>query len=326
MAVVGITIGISFLFAVVAGPILSGTIGVPGIFWLMAGLGFLGIAVTQWIVPNPARIRTHRDAETVPGMLGSVVRNRELLRLDFGIFALHAVLTSSFLVVPQILERSLSITNDRQWIIYLPVMVVSFLFMVPAVVIAEKYRRMKPVLVGSIALLTASQLVFFFGAAGSAILVVAAMTAFFVAFNIIEATLPSIVTKTAPPDAKGTATGVYSSSQFLGIFIGGTTGGLVNQSGGAASLFLLTMGIALVWLLVAATMSKPGHYTTRVIHIGAAKAVDTALLLKRFRQIPGVVDATIVASEELAYLKVDPKLFDRTSIEHLAAACEPSGA
>jgi hypothetical protein len=199
----------------------------------------------------------------------------------------------------------------------LPVMVVSFLFMVPAIVIAEKHRRIKQVFVGSVALLTASQVVFL-GASSSAVSTIGAMTAFFIAFNIIEATLPSLVTKTAPPDAKGTATGVYSSSQFLGIFVGGAAGGLVNQSGGAASVFLFTLAIALVWLLVAATMSRPSYFSTRVLRIGAVNSVDSALLLKRLRQIPGVIDVAIVASEEVAYLKVDPKLFDRTTIEQLA--------
>lgn len=258
MAIVGITIGISFLFAVVLGPILSGAIGVSGIFWLMAALAFVGIGVTQWVVPNPARVRIHRDAETVPGMLGPVLQNRELLRLDFGIFALHAVLTSSFLVVPQMLLASLSIPNDRQWIIYLPVMVVSFLLMVPAIIIAEKHRRMKPVLVGSIALLAASQVIIF-SATQSGMWMIVSVTAFFVAFNIIEASLPSLVTKTAPCDAKGTATGVYSSSQFLGIFVGGAAGGFVNQVGGASNVLVLTIAIALVWFLVAATMPKPGY-------------------------------------------------------------------
>ncbi len=258
MAIVGITIGISFLFAVVLGPILSGAIGMSGIFWLMAALAFVGIGVTHWIVPNPPRARTHRGAQTTPGTLRSVLRNRELLRLDFGIFALHAVLISSFLVVPQILQASLSIPNDRQWVIYLPVMVVSFLFMVPAIIIAEEHRRMKPVFVGSIALLAASQATGF-AAARSGMWMIIAITAFFIAFNIIEASLPSLVTKTAPPDARGTATGVYSSSQFLGIFVGGAAGGFVNQVGGASSVFLLTFAIALVWFLVAASMSKPGY-------------------------------------------------------------------
>ena len=316
MAIIGITIGVSFLFAVVLGPVLSAAIGVSGIFWLMTVLAFVGIAVTQWIVPRPVRVGTHADAETVPAKLGTVLRDGELLRLDFGIFALHAVLTSSFLVVPQILQSTLSISNDEQWIIYLPVMVVAFLFMVPAILVAEKYRQIKTVLVGSVALLALSQAGLFAGTQ-NAILVIAAMTAFFTAFNIIEACLPSLVTKTAPADAKGTATGVYSSSQFLGIFVGGAAGGVIYQMGGETSVFLLAIAITLVWTLVAATMPRPHYYTTRLVRITAAQAREPQSFLKHLKRIPGVVDAAIVAPEQLAYLKIDPQICDSAQIENL---------
>jgi MFS family permease len=317
MAIVGITIGMSFLFAVVVGPIFAGIIGVSGIFWLMVGLAFLGIAVTQFVVPAPRRIAMHRDAETVPGMLGSVLRNGALLRLDFGIFALHAILTSSFLVVPQILQATLAVSNASQWVVYLPVMAVSFLVMVPAIIVAEKHRRMKTVFVGSVALLVASQAMLL-AETTSAAAVLVAVTLFFAAFNIIEASLPSLVTKTAPADAKGTATGVYSSSQFLGIFVGGAVGGAIHQAGGVQSVFALTLGIALLWLIVAATMPKPGYYTTRLVRIGEHQARNAAALLKRLHQIPGVVDAAIVAQEGMAYLKVDSRLFDPKAVENLA--------
>ena len=111
MATVGITIGTSFMIAVVAGPILAHFIGVAGIFWLMVGLALIGIAITEFVVPNPIRVRHHRDAETVPGLIGSVLRHRELLRLDIGVFALHAMLTASFLVVPGLLLGTLGLST-----------------------------------------------------------------------------------------------------------------------------------------------------------------------------------------------------------------------
>ncbi len=110
MAMVGITIGVSFMVALVAGPIAANFIGVSGIFWLMVVLALVGIAITQFVVPNPRRVRVHRDAETVPALIGSVLRNKELLRLDFGIFALHAMLTASFLVVPGLLRGTLDVS------------------------------------------------------------------------------------------------------------------------------------------------------------------------------------------------------------------------
>ena len=144
------------MIALVAGPIVAGLAGVQGIFWLMPGLALLGVGITLLIVPSPRRRRLHRDAETVPTMLGSVLKNKELLRLDFGIFALHAMLTASFLVMPELLHQTLDVTSHSQWIIYLPVLLLSVVVMVPAIVAAEKYRRMKAVLVAAVAALAAS--------------------------------------------------------------------------------------------------------------------------------------------------------------------------
>ena len=151
MAMVGITIGVSFMVALVAGPIVANFIGVAGIFWLMVGLALVGIAITEFVVPSPRRLRVHRDAETVPAMIGSVLRNTELLRLDFGIFALHAMLTASFLVVPGLLRATLDLSNHNDWMVYLPVLLVSVAVMVPAIIVAEKYRRMKGVFVAAVA-------------------------------------------------------------------------------------------------------------------------------------------------------------------------------
>ncbi|MGE5158864.1 MAG: MFS transporter [Gemmatimonas sp.] len=308
MAMVGITIGASFMIALVAGPIVAGLAGVAGIFWLMTALALLGIGITLFIVPNPRRLSLHRDAETVPSMLGSVLKNKELLRLDFGIFVLHAMLTASFLVVPELLHEGLNVTSHSQWMVYLPVLVVSIAVMVPAIIAAEKYRRMKGVLVSAVAALAASQIMLVFGGR-DVYLVLAAITIFFAGFNVMEASLPSLITKTAPPDAKGTATGVYSSSQFLGIFAGGAAGGWMHQNAGNAGVFLLSAGLALLWLAAAATMARPSYLTTRLVRISDAQAASPESFASRLRQMPGVADVVVIAEERLAYLKVDPKSF-----------------
>ncbi|HUN97312.1 MAG TPA: MFS transporter [Bradyrhizobium sp.] len=316
MAMVGITIGSSFMIALVAGPIVAGIAGVAGIFWGMAGLALLGIGITLFIVPSPQHISLHRDAETVPAMLGSVLRNKELLRLDFGIFALHAMLTASFLVVPELLHKGLNLTSHSQWIVYLPVLLISVLVMIPAIIAAEKYRRMKSVLVGAVGVLAVSQIMFVFSDR-DVYLLLAAMTLFFAGFNIMEASLPSLITKTAPPDAKGTAAGVYSSSQFLGIFVGGAVGGWMHQNAGNAGIFLASAGLALIWLAAAATMTRPSHLATRLVRISDTQAASPERLAAKLRQMPGVADAIVIAEEKLAYLKVDSKAFDARQVEEL---------
>lgn len=319
MAMVGITIGASFLLALLAGPIVASFIGVPGIFWLMVALALAGIAITEFVVPKPPRIRVHRDAEAVPALIGAVLRNGELLRLDIGIFVLHAMLTASSLVVPDLLRGTLGVAVHDQWIVYLPVLLVAIAAMVPAIIAAEKYRHMKGVFVSAVATLVISQIMLYFGARNSLALL-AALVVFFSAFNVMEAILPSLITKVAPAHVKGTAMGLYSSLQFLGIFIGGIVGGLAHQRGGSTAVFVLTALLALIWLLVAAGMAQPSFVTTRLIPIAENQAADAEALANKLRQVPGVVEAVIVADENLAYLKVDAKAFDASQAEALARA------
>ncbi|MDI3470638.1 MAG: Inner membrane transport protein YajR [Pseudolabrys sp.] len=319
MATVGISIGASFMIALVAGPILAAIIGVRGIFWLMVVLAAVGIAITQFVVPTPRTVRVHRDAETVPGMIGSVLRNAELLRLNFGVFALHAMLTASFLVVPGLLRETLGLAAHGDWMVYLPVLAVSVVVMVPAIIVAEKYRRMKGVFVASVACLVVSQVLLYAGASHLVVLLFA-LTVFFSGFNVMEASLPSLITKVAPPDAKGTAAGLYSSMQFIGIFAGGVIGGWADQHGGSSAVFALTAAIALVWLLAAVTMKQPSYLTTRLVVIGEGHAADAETLAARLRQVPGVAEAVVIAEEKLAYLKVDSKRFDAAQAEALAGA------
>lgn len=248
MAVVGITIGGSFLIALVIGPVISSFVGVPGLFWLMGILGIAGIVITLFIVPTPRRLEVHGDAETVPRVLGAVLRNRALLRLDIGIFALHAVLTAMFLVVPGLLRATLDVSADNDWMIYLPVLLVSVVIMGAAVGF-ERRQRGQGIFIGAIVALAVSNVLMAW-CGGSAVALVAALVVFFSAFNILEATLPSLVSKTAPREAKGTALGVYSSLQFLGIFAGGAAGGWLDLHAGSAGVFAFTIVLALLWLVV----------------------------------------------------------------------------
>jgi predicted MFS family arabinose efflux permease len=252
-------------------------------------------------------------------MLGSVLKNKELVRLDFGIFALHAMLTASFLVVPELLHETFNVTSHSQWIVYLPVLLASIVVMVPAIIAAEKYRRMKAVLIGAVAALAISQIMLLLSGR-HVYLVLAAITIFFAGFNITEASLPSLITKTAPPDAKGTAAGVYSSSQFLGIFVGGAAGGWIHQNAGNAGVFLLSAGLALLWLAAAATMARPSYLTTRLVRLSDFQVANAESLAAKLRQMPGVADAVVIAEEKLAYLKVDSNSFDAAQVEALTSA------
>lgn len=323
MAVIGVSIGLSFMIALVAGPVLASFTGVAGIFWLMVALAALGIAITEFVVPAPTRIVLHSDAEAVPALLGSVLKNKELLRLDFGVFALNAMLTASFLVVPGMLHAGLHVSTQGQWIVYLPVLILSLAVAVPAIILAERHRRMKSVTVASVAVLAASQVMLIFAVTNIYVLL-AALIVFFAGFNVMAALQPSLITKIAPAAAKGTATGIYSSSQFIGIFMGGVVGGWAHQSTGDTGVFVLTAVLALLWFVAAITMARPSYLSTRLVRISDAEATRAESLAARLRQLPGVAEAVVVAEEKLAYLKVDPKFFDAAKVEALAEAAEAS--
>ena len=308
MALVGITIGLSFLVAIVLGPVIAGWVGVSGIFWLMSALAVVGILVTLFAVPTPRRRRVHREAEPVPAMLGAALRNRQLLRLDFGIFTLHAMLTASFLVVPVLFARTLGLGSRSDWGVYLPVLLIAVAIMVPVIIVGERRRRMKGVLVTAVAALLVSQIVLAV-AGDERVMLLAALTVFFAAFNIMEASLPSLVTTTAPTAATGTATGVYSSSQFLGIFVGGAVGGWVYQHAGTGAVFEFNGVLAALWLVLAATMRPPTYLASRVLRLGEG-ARDARQLAAALREVPGVAEAVVVAEEGVAYLKVDSRVYD----------------
>jgi len=256
MAIIGMTIGASFSLALVTGPILNRWIGVPGIFWLTAVLALLGIGVLYTLVPKPLVSRVHGEAEPVPALFKRVLTDRELLRFDFGIFVQHAILTASFLSVPFLLEQS-GVTLHDQWFVYLPVLVVSVIFMVPLIIMAER-GRMKPIFLASVATLGVSQLLLLLGYGGLPV-VIGALLAFFTAFNLLEASLPSLISRVAPAEAKGTALGIYSSSQFFGIFVGGALGGWLQGILGFIGVFGLCSVLAGLWLAVAIAMRPPGR-------------------------------------------------------------------
>jgi MFS family permease len=319
MATIGMTIGLSFSVALVAGPLLDRLWGVPGIFWLVAAFALGSIGLLLWGVPTPQRSVVHRDAEVVGGQLGAVLRNRELLRLDFGIFALHTVLTSLFLAVPLLLRDAAGLATVDHWQVYLPALALSVAVMIPLIVLAERRGRMKGVFLGAIALVLVAQLglnVY----AGSALAIAAWVFLFFAGFNVLEATLPSLVSKIAPAAAKGTAMGIYATAQFAGAFVGGLGGGLAHQHYGLAGVFTFGVVACVAWLGVAAGMLRPAPLSRRLVPIGVVPAAGAEALEARLLAVPGVVEAVVVAEEGVAYLKVDPARLDEGALDALSPA------
>ena len=203
-------------------------------------------------MPDPDASARSQDT---PAQWQRVLADRDLLRLNYGIFALHAALMSLFVQVPFML-RDNGVAAARHWLVYLPVLAVSVVLMMPALWQADRPGRGKPVFVGAVAVLFAGQILL--AVAGASLpMTIVALVVFFTGFNLLEATLPSLVSKFAPPAVKGTATGVYSSVQFLGTFVGAAAGGWLSQWHGAAAVFGFGLVLTAIWLAVSATMSAP---------------------------------------------------------------------
>ncbi|HKJ76939.1 MAG TPA: MFS transporter, partial [Gammaproteobacteria bacterium] len=319
MATVGASIGFSFLIAMVAGPALAGVIGVPGIFWLIAGLAVAAVAFLYAAVPRPTRSGFHREAEAVPALFGRMLRDGQLLRLDFGVMTLHLVLTASFVVLPLALRDAAGLAPERHWLVYLPVMVLAMAAAVPFIIVAERKRRMKPVFLAAIAVLAVAELgILVFH--GRLLPLAFLLWLFFAAFTLLEATLPSLLSKEAPADAKGTAMGVYSSSQFLGAFIGGAAGGGLYGFGGFAAVFAFCTGLILLWLGWAASMRPPRYLTATMIHVAAATADEAERLRSDLAAVEGVMEVAVHPEDGVAYLKVDAAQVDEEALARYAEA------
>lgn len=253
MAIIGITIGATFIVSIIAGSALEKLIGVPGIFAMTGVLALVAMLVVRFLVPDPANDTA--DSLSQPAVpVREILRDPQLLRLNFGIFSLHGVLMAMFIAVP--FELSMHFSMGDHWKLYLGVMLASVAIMVPVMLLSERRRAQKAAFVGSIIVIVTAEVML---ASGSRILPlsVAGLVLFFSAFNMLEASLPSLVSRLAPAKAKGTAIGVYSTLQFVGTFVGATVGGWVAQHYGNAAVFGLCAAVALVWLAVAAGMQVP---------------------------------------------------------------------
>jgi MFS family permease len=306
MAVIGMSIGLSFALAMVLGPVLNRHIGVPGIFWLTAVLALFAIGITLFAVPTVLQ-HLHRDTEMVPASLDSVLHDGQLIRLDWGIFSLHMVLTANFVALPLVLVDQLS--SEHHWMIYLPVFILSFVAMLPFIIVAEKFRKMKTVFLGAIAIMVFAELGLLMGQ-NSLILMALSLWLFFTAFNLLEASLPSLVAKMAPPDRKGTAMGIYSSSQFLGIFIGGALGGFVFERWHADGVFFSGILVLALWLSIAYSMKRPRYLASYVLNVGEVSLGQADHLAQQITDIKGVAEVVLIPEEQTAYLKVDARILD----------------
>lgn len=311
MAVIGASIGVSFAISLIAGPILANLWGISGLFWLTAILSIFALLILFFLVPTPSVLRQNAESQAVPQMFSRLLRNQELLRLNFGIAVLHFSQMAIWISVPLILEQTFNFNREGHWIIYLTVLGFSFICMLPFMLIAEAKQKIKLVFIGAILLLTVGEIILGSGL-NNHIIFLLGLFVFFMAFNLLEATLPSLISKLAPAGAKGTAMGIYSTCQFLGAFLGGISGGIITHYFGYSGVFWLAACLTILWVIFAVTMKKPLHFKTLTVQLTSE---DTIVAEDYIPSVPGVCDVVIITEQQLAYFKIDIDQFCPASME-----------
>ena len=300
MAFIGVSFGVTFAIAMVLGPIITHALGLHALFWMIAML-----ATSKNHVLN-------RESGMVKGCFSKVLVEPRLLKLNFGIMCLHILLMSTFVALPGQLAAA-GFPAAEHWKIYLVTMLISFVSVVPFIIYAEVKRKMKRVFIGCVALLLIAEIVLW-GAGPHFWELIAGVQLFFLAFNLMEALLPSLISKESPAGYKGTAMGIYSTSQFLGVAIGGSLGGWVDGLFDSQTVFLAGALLATVWLLVASTMKEPRYVSSLRVEIPDDVQISDALK-QRLEAKEGVTEVLIVPEERSAYVKIDCKMTIRFEVE-----------
>jgi MFS family permease len=240
-AFVGFQIGVAFMLSLIIGPLITSRIGLSGLFWV---IGLFSI-IAMLIVFSLEQSRPINYYRLSFGALKKTL-SRELITLDFSVFTLHLILASGFIVMPLLIMENQIVSMIDNWQLYLPAVLLSFIGMIPLIIISEKFKKTKYILLLSIFLLIISQIIFYISNLNFSIFLIT-LTIFFVAFNTVEAILPSLLSKTASTSKRGLAMGIFSTSQFLGTFIGGAIGGLIYDIYDLNSVFLFTIFVAIIW-------------------------------------------------------------------------------
>lgn len=315
MALMGMSIGASFLFALMAGPVLDQWFGMDGLFWMTAVLAFFASGLVIWVVPTPPRTSGDPVSGAAAGHFLEVLKSSQLLRLDVGIFLLHMVLTALFVAIPFALVDVLALERDAHWRVYVPVLLVSIVLMAP-MLIAGMRRQLTFVVFRIAIVLLLGAFSLLFAGHERALTLLAGIGIFFIGFNLLEAMLPSLVTRIAPGYAKGTATGVYNTFEFFGVFVGGAFGGLLHGAYGGTGVFVFCALASFAWLLLSFFGSPPQLRESLTLRLSPDNS-DDASIKRALSLLPGVDQVSFFSRDRIVYLRVNEEEFDRGALRDI---------
>ncbi|MEI6897041.1 MAG: MFS transporter [Psychromonas sp.] len=307
MAMIGVSIGIAFAVSMVAGPMLAPLIGLQGLFLITACGAITGIAIVHFMVPKMSSKAPRSETVAIPAMLGKLAKNPQLLRLNVGIFILHMTLTAMFITLPLQLQN-MQLKPADHWHLYLPALLLSFLLIIPMLIVAAKKDKNRQFYLFSI-LLMASSLVTMALTENSLTIMFFCVLLYFTAFNFLEASLPAFISMLAPAGAKGSAMGIYSTYQFLGAFFGGILGGISYKLLGNSGLFLFLATLMLLWFFISWSMKNPSKIRTYTLTATIKDEHHAAQLTKQLMVLEGVLEVVVIIEEQTVYIKVNNKEF-----------------
>lgn len=314
MATMGLTIATSIMLAFAIGPMLVSSLGISGLFWLTAGFAILAMLLLA-VIPTPMRVLKHNLAnKSIAEQLKDVIAIGDLNRLHFGIFALHLTMTAIFVIVPHQLSEVLGLTVRQQGYVYLPLLFIGFAIAIPFIIVAEKHQKMRQVFLAALALMVVALGCLAVGSQLGIGLIVG-LGLYFIGFNLLEATIPSWISKKAPVANKATAMGLNSSSQFFGAFVGGGLGGMLLTQSSLLSWGILASVMALALLLIFPIRQPPYLSSTT---LSLPKGIDITSWSQQVMAIDGVDDIVVMANEGVAYLKLDKQRLSDVSRQQLS--------
>ena len=312
MAIMGMSIGVSFMLAFSLGPWLTSLVGISCLFWVTT---IMGLAAISMLFLVPKITRHHKNYQQgYLQQLKQVLKMGDLNRLHISVFALHLLLTAMFIYMPSQLIQVADIPLASHGWVYLPLLIISLFFAFPSIILAEKYRQMRGIFLTAIAGIVLGLLVLIFGFESKYILLLG-LGLFFVAFNVMEALLPSWLSKSAPIQSKATAMGVNASSQFLGAFFGGMIGGQLLLLNNTSMGWGILTAIAVLWLLISFGLVQPRYLSSLVLALPESKQTDewTSQLLA----IRGIEEVVVMPDQQFAYVKIDKQLIDEAARQDL---------
>ncbi len=320
MAIVGISIAASFGLALILGPLIASRFGLSGVFIFCAAGALLGLAILP-VLPTPSVRSRNPDVRIDPAVIAGLLRDPGLVRVTVGIFILHYLLMSSFIVLPLLMQGTGQIEDADHYLYYFLLLLAAFVAMLPFVYLADRRGYAKAMLLLMIVVLTAASLLFSVVTSYWPVLV--SIVLFFVAFNLMESVLPALVSRIAPAGRRGTAMGIFTTAQFGGGFAGGVVGGFLLGGWDLTQLMYANAAICIAWFLLTLGLPLAANVSTVTCRVEDDRGLSASAVADALLSVDGVIDVAWLEDERLAYLKVDHSIWEASRLDGLGFTAIP---